>query len=165
MDNVTSIDGELTVDNNDSLKNLTGLENIDPTTITELVIRNNFSLSICEVESICNFLSSPNGEISLHDNATCCNSEEEVKLACETGVEYINSENNFIIYPNPAEEELFIFSRNGLIISEVNIYNPGGQKVLHENQANSLIDVSALKHGIYIVELFSGNQRSRHKYY
>ena len=163
LSNVTSINGELAVDNNDSLKSLTGLENIDPATITDLVIRNNFSLSICEVTSVCNFLSSAYGDVSLHDNATGCNSTEEVELACETGVADINSESNITIYPNPAEKELFISTANGLIINEVNIYNPEGQKVLHENQTCRLIDVSVLKQGIYIVELVSGNQKSRHK--
>ena len=162
--NLTSIGGELAVDNNDSLTSIAGLENIEAATITELTIRNNFSLSTCEVQSVCTYLAIPNGDISIHDNAVGCNSKEEVEDACEAaGVSDINTKSIFSIYPNPAQKEFTISSRNGEIIKAVNIYNQIGQKVLHKNQVTNTIDVSMLRQGVYFVEIINIDSKTRMK--
>ncbi|MCK4677214.1 MAG: T9SS type A sorting domain-containing protein [Bacteroidales bacterium] len=83
LDNVTSISGQLWIVGNGDLTRLTGLENIDPNSITGLDINNNSSLSICAVQSICDYLAAPNGCVNIWDNAPGCNSQEEVEMACE----------------------------------------------------------------------------------
>ncbi len=164
LNSLTSIGGELAVDNNDSLTSLTGLENIEAATITELSIRNNFSLSTCEVKSVCDYIAIPNGDITIYGNATGCSSKEEVEIACDNaGVSDINFKHSITIYPNPAKKEIFISAKNGIIINEVNIYNQIGQKVLHENQIISLIDVSMLEQGLYIIELVSNEIKIKEK--
>jgi len=79
---VTSIGGDLEIRYNDALTSLTGLDNIDEASINDVAIRDNISLSACEVESICDYLINPSGEIEIHDNATGCNSISEVEDAC-----------------------------------------------------------------------------------
>ena len=162
LNNLTSIGGELGVGDNDALTSLAGLDSIDAGSITELSIYNNISLSTCEVQSVCNYLASPQGAIDIHDNATGCNSKEEVVAVCTEGVPEI-SNSEFTIYPNPAKKEIFLLSKNGAIIKEVNIYNQTGQKVFHENQIANAIDVSMLPQGMYIIELVSDQWKVRRK--
>jgi len=82
LDNLTSIGGELRLHDNLILNSLIGLDNIESATIENIYISYNPSLTTCEIESICNYISSPNGSIEIHDNSTGCNSPEEVEEAC-----------------------------------------------------------------------------------
>lgn len=83
LDNVTSIGGYLRIEYNGALTSLTGMDNIEAATIAGLSIQGNNSLSTCEVESVCNYLSAPNDTIAIHNNATGCSNREEIELACE----------------------------------------------------------------------------------
>ncbi len=159
---LTSIAGELAIDNNDALVSLEGLDNIDAGSITDLVIRNNLLLSTCDVQSICNYLIAPNGDISIHDNAGGCNSKEEVIALCADGISEI-SKFKFIVYPNPAHKEIIISSKNEIVITEVIIYNSLGQRVVHKDRVISPIDVSMLNEGMYIIEIVSGITKIREK--
>jgi hypothetical protein len=164
MENVTSIGGELSIVENEALLSLTELENIDANSISDLFITDNSSLSTCEVQSICDYLTNPNGVIEIHDNDTGCNSQIEVEEACESvWVPNINVESEFLIYPNPANKELFISGKNGTIIKEVTIFNQIGQKVLHKKRITNTIDVSKLRQGMYIIELITNDFRIREK--
>ena len=105
IENLTSIGDELYLMANNALISLSGLDNIDAESITNLYIYSNVSLSTCDVQSICDYLSSPNGEISIHDNSTGCNSQEEVEVACEEGVtEVVSSQSSVVSYPNPVRQ-------------------------------------------------------------
>ena len=64
------------------MTSLTGLENINAGSIADLYISFNNSLSTCEVQSICNYLASPNGIVIINNNATGCNNPPEVANAC-----------------------------------------------------------------------------------
>jgi len=102
LNKLTSIGDNLIIWNNAVLANLTGLNNIDAGSIIGLGIAENPNLSNCEVESICNYLSSPIGEILISDNAPGCNDQEEIVKACEgSSVDEIDISNQLSIYPNP----------------------------------------------------------------
>ena len=64
-------------------------------------------LSSCAILSICNYLSIPNGTIEIHDNATGCDSQEEVEEACDSiqtsAWKFKHDEYSFTIIPNPLE--------------------------------------------------------------
>ena len=79
--NLTSINGRLRVSNT-ALTSLSGLENIDPTGITDLEMENNPSLTLCEVQSICDYLDIPANTATINNNDTDCNSRAEVENAC-----------------------------------------------------------------------------------
>lgn len=64
-----------------------------------------------------------------------------------------NQEGFSLIYPNPATDEIFI--SNETIIKELNIYNQIGQRVLFETILSNGIDISMLKHGMYVIEVVS----------
>jgi len=163
LDNVTSINkGDLKIVNNDFLISISGLENIDCSSINNLDICDNISLSTCEVQSVCDYLLNPGGTIEIHDNALGCNSPEEVEEACTVSVGNINPEDKISIFPNPANRQLTISIKDG-IIEEVFIYNISGQSVIREKTKNNIIDISELHPGMYIIELVSVQKRIREK--
>jgi hypothetical protein len=71
--------------------------------------------------------------------------------------------NDFQLFPNPVNTELFIKSKNGENINEITIFNQLGQKVFYEKRANSNIDVSILEQGIYVVEVVTRNYKTMGK--
>ena len=163
--NVTSIGGDLAIIDNDVLTSLMGLDNIDAASIDSLHIYNNNSLSTCEVKSICDYLATPGAIIEIHDNATGCNSQQEVEDACEAiGLPDIDFKSEFSIYPNPAKDILTISCDNSLQIDEIVIYNQIGQKVLHHKPVIQPIDVSMLRPGMYIIEVVCGKKRMKGKF-
>ena len=80
-----------------------------------------------------------------------------------TGI--INNEMTFNIYPNPTSSTLFI---NGAAkISEVEIFNALGDKVIHhQNEYSAEIlefDLSNKTRGVYFVKIISGNKLINYK--
>jgi hypothetical protein len=159
LESLNSIGGSLVIRDDSSLVSLTGIENIAAGTIADIRIINNDSLAYCEVKSICDFLGSPNGTIEIHDNATGCNSQEEVEAACLTGLEEsaVSSQQSAVwIYPNPATSTITIStpatSEKNTILSLTDIT---GKEVLKRElkQAQHVIDVSGLPRGVYFVRI------------
>lgn len=164
LEGVTSIWGDLVIEGNTSLSSLTGLKNIDPLTINNLTIRDNDSLSTCEVLSICNYLASPNGNIDIQNNATGCNSQEEVEKACLTSSGNISLENEITLFPNPGKGLLIISAPTGLTIEQVAIYNSSGQKIQLGKPVNNTVDISKLKPGMYFIEIQARKLTVRKKF-
>jgi len=81
LENLSSIGGDITIFLNPSLTSLTGLEGLNLIE-GDLWITNNDSLSICEVQSICDYLVSPNGSVNIFQNATGCENPPEIANAC-----------------------------------------------------------------------------------
>ena len=82
LDNVTSIGGALEISYNIALTSLTGLDNIESSTIEHLYIYENHSLSTCAILSICKYIASPNGDMSIHSNSNGCNNHGQVEQNC-----------------------------------------------------------------------------------
>ena len=82
LENLTSINGRINIDMNYGLINLSGLDNINAGSITDLRIVNNTSLTNCEVQSICDYLISPNGVVEIYRNAQGCDSPPDIANAC-----------------------------------------------------------------------------------
>jgi hypothetical protein len=164
LEGLASIGGYLFIRENDSLISLSGIDNIAAASIMRLYIYSNISLSSCEVLSICNYLANPGGEIEIHDNATGCNSQDEVEEACiGVSVPNHNAEYDFSIYPNPTKGILNITYNNGAAIDEIIIYNQMGQKVFKGAVDNNTIDVSKLQQGMYVIEIRTSEFRIREK--
>ncbi len=82
LSQLTSIGGDLLVWNNNNLTSLTGLENVEANSIGGLGIYNNLSLTTCEAQNICDYLTSPNGTVNIYNNAVGCNSPQDIAFAC-----------------------------------------------------------------------------------
>jgi len=153
LDGLTSIGGDLSIHDNHSLTSLTGLDNIDVGSITGLRIFDNGSLSTCEVQTICDYLANPNGNIQINDNATGCNNIEEVEAACEViSVDEISIGNTFSIYPNPTSSQITIESPS---IGYLTILNLNGQEIITRQitRPKTQFDISNLPGGVYFVRL------------
>nr|NQU89681.1 T9SS type A sorting domain-containing protein [Bacteroidota bacterium] len=166
LGNLTSISGKLTIGGlmgggNMSLTSLSGLDNIDAGTISELMILGNLSLSSCEVQSICDYLAAPGAVIVIGANAPGCNSIQEVEDACTVSVPENIPVNEISIYPNPAGHEFYIVGMSSVIVMEVNIYKLSGLKVLQTKQTNGPVDISSLHSGTYIVEMVTEQSNTR----
>jgi hypothetical protein len=151
---VTIIGSYLNIKDNDALTSLAGLDNIQASSITDLKIISNSNLSECDVYSVCQYLTSPNGIIEIHDNTSGCNSKEEIELQCLTSVdEYISAV--LTILPNPSKDKITV------IIPEVNgnariaIFDVDGKNVLEQDniEAETPLDISALPRGVYFVRV------------
>jgi hypothetical protein len=150
---ITSIGGgDLYILANNALTSLTGLNNIDAGSITSLTIYFNSSLSTCAVQSICDYLVSPNGFTGIMGNAPGCNSELEVREACAAmGMESVNPELSLIIYPDPTSSGITIKTP---IHGHFSIFNFSGQQLLQQEitEPSTSVDVSTLPSGIYGVK-------------
>lgn len=62
------------------------------------------------------------------------------------------SKNDFVIYPNPANEKVFIYAQNSEITS-VELFDSLGKKVLKSVTFVSELDISNLKSGIYFCKI------------
>jgi hypothetical protein len=164
LENLTYIGGEILITENPILTSLKGIDNIDSASIMNLDIHQNPLLSNCEVKSVCNYLKSPTGTVTLFENADGCNTQKQITDKCNSiGVPDIIPESNISIYPCPAKNEIFISCGNGTEIHDLSIYNQFGQTVLQQRDINSSIDVSFLPQGIYFILLTTDKSEIRGK--
>lgn len=154
MENLTAIDGDMNIGWNWRLKSLEGIDNIDPESIRDLYFNYNDSLSTCEVLSVCNYLDSINGDAFIRNNASGCDSIEEVQTNCEgVSINEIHSQHSITIFPNPANKRITIASGHNITISEIFIYNSMGKTVINKNHHADIIDVSNFNSGIYLIKI------------
>ncbi len=82
LSKLTLISGPVEIYFNNSLASLSGLDNIISDSIQRLSVIHNSSLTTCEIASICDYLSDPNGVVTIFDNASGCNSPPEIATSC-----------------------------------------------------------------------------------
>jgi len=158
---LTSIGGDIQFSSNPALMSLNGLDNIAAATIANISIANNNLLEDCDVQSICAFLINPNGNVSIYNNATGCNSPEEVEEHCLTSVAENSDKETVTLFPNPATSFITINIKEGIPIEAAIIYNHLGQKALVAVPENNTVDVSTLTPGMYILEVVTENRTIR----
>ena len=156
LENLDSIDGTLSISYNYALNNLSELGNLDAGSIEDLTIHFNTSLATCEVQSICDYLASSSGTIDIHDNATGCNSPDEVELACAVSVDEIHLSDKLFIFPNPSSSHIIVElpntpQRNSFLT----IYNINSQNLIIRRitEQKTVVDVSGLPNGFYFVKV------------
>jgi hypothetical protein len=69
------------------------------------------------------------------------------------GIEDQSNINDFNLYPNPTNSELFIENMKGFETSKVRIFNTLGKEVMILNNTTEVINVSALNPGIYKLQV------------
>ena len=159
LDNVTSVGGTLWISENDALTSLTGLDNINADSIEDLYIDENQLLSSCAILSICNYLANPNGTISIYNNATGCDSPEEVQDSCEANGVNIDEQfiaDKLVIYPNPSSTQITLelptTPQKNTILT---IYNLNGQQLITQpiTEPQTVVDINGLPSGVYFVKV------------
>ena len=105
----------------------------------------------------------------------CCYSDEDfgfydfgIEDICDNlfvGLDPVNDELKFTLFPNPANQEIRI-NTNSVIDYKYTIYNSLGQEVLHGSQQgmSTAIDISDQPPGIYIVALMANHASQRQSF-
>ncbi|RLD41005.1 MAG: hypothetical protein DRI89_10665 [Bacteroidetes bacterium] len=88
---------------------------------------------------------------------------EDYVCVLVSDVQNIIEDDQLIIYPNPASNQLNIITKGGTAIEDVSIYNLTGQKVFQGKLQNNVLDISKLQTGMYVVEVVIGQQKIRQK--
>lgn len=66
--------------------------------------------------------------------------------------------NSVSVYPNPATDVLHIVTANGTAVDKAALYDLSGRLVKEYNTVSEGISVSGLEKGVYMMQVFSGNQ-------
>jgi len=180
LNNLTSLSGSLRIGldgmrinaGNPLLTDIFALENIDPDDIDNLQIINNYSLVVCEIQSICEYIANPNGEIIIVDNAPGCNSPEEVDSACVyVSVREFTAEVQSEVYPNPISTSAVLeYDLREPAMVSLTVYNHLGQQIetlvnQHQQQGKhqAIWNPEELPAGIYFYRLQAGEQQATGK--
>ena len=94
-----------------------------------------------------------------------CSSSDTIKIIFEicTGINIINQNSNFLIFPNPAGNFLYMTQSNNELLRSIKILNSIGQKqaVAYSSIKNGEyleVNTTSLSSGIYFLEMISGKQ-------
>ena len=91
--------------------------------------------------------------VAIVGNDTLISQAVNVFVQICTGVNDVEEQIIFTMYPNPTTNQLFI-ETNGVAVTEINIYNTLGNLVSQtKQQLNNYIDVSQLARGVYVTEI------------
>jgi hypothetical protein len=155
-----TVGGDLIITNNEVLSSLEELENALFPNMNRLVITENDSLTYCEIQEICSYLADPAGTIEIVNNATGCNNQSEVEVACGVGVDEPPASGpklEGIIYPNPSSSSRIIIEILTPLdkCTFITIYNINGQEILSCKiiKAKTEVDVSGMTSGFFYVKI------------
>ena len=83
-----------------------------------------------------------------------------IKLALTTTKVYpVTEDSRFLLYPNPAQNKVWIISDKSISSLNVEIYNSKGVRVFeNRNQDDEAIDISLLPKGLYIIKIQEANE-------
>lgn len=73
------------------------------------------------------------------------------------------NKNSITIYPNPATDILYIVTTNDTAIDKAVLYDISGRLVKEYQNITETISVSGLEKGVYMMQVFSGNQNFSQK--
>lgn len=156
LQSLTSVMGEIEIAYNPILTSLSGLDNINSGTITDMSVYENSTLSECETEGLCDYLGNPNGEVYISNNAPGCNSIEEVQAACLLlPVEPAKNINALRIFPNPSSGNITIETGVNQSTSLVSVVNVNGTGLIRSTitGGTAQINVTSLPSGVYLVRI------------
>ena len=152
LGNLVSIGGRLVIGRNDVLRSLVGLENIDPSTITKLLIIDCPRLATCEVKSVCDYLDLPSSDYIITGNGSGCDTWSEIVTACAlVGIDDLDRM-EVQLSPNPT---LGVVELTGLNHGHFKVLNNQGQTVIEKDFSEPVIDMSDLSPGLYFVHIRS----------
>lgn len=167
LENLVNVGQAVEIIYNPTLESLSGIDNINPYFFEALWLRENGSLSECDVYSICEFLAHGGGTSEIIGNLPGCNSEEEILEACLVGIDEGDMPQVVFMAPNPARGvtamELMLTGAGTAIITFSDIY--GRQIIRMEEEFPSAgsyqmtMNVSSMPAGIYCYSLdFNGKR-------
>lgn len=77
-----TVNGSLYIQSNTSLADINALQNVRLDSLKGLYLSGNSTLSECDIQILCEFLSDPVGNVVIQDNGNGCSSQEEIMFKC-----------------------------------------------------------------------------------
>lgn len=100
----------------------------------------------------------PSGVVDVVENVAANSSLEITEGTFSTGV-VDAAKGEFSLFPNPAQDILYVRSDNDLANQSANVFDIAGQRVLTGTLRNDQLDITSLKSGVYMLRLqVSGRQ-------
>ncbi|MGK4568414.1 T9SS type A sorting domain-containing protein [Flavobacterium sp. 3HN19-14] len=144
------------IEGNPMLSSISGIQNIDPELLTNLILLNSQSLSACSYPNICTYLSN-GGNYTISGNSLGCQNVTDVLNACGLGNADFNSGIRY--YPNPVARYLTL---EEVDFDNAAIYNSLGQNLETFPKAtdghNYQIDMVNYEKGIYFLKIVQGTK-------
>ncbi len=161
ISNLQTIGTALHIVNNDALESLHGLDQVNPTLLTSLQIKENDLLSHCSVLGLCQFVREWPELSFIEANEEGCSSVAEIEVKC-LGVssEERPVKARLVPYPQPADSTVSIELTTESAHS-YQVLSLTGQPLLNGilertgKQDRSFIDVSTLSNGQYLLQVMS----------
>ena len=121
---------------------------------------NSPNLSLCAIQSVCDYIELFPLSPLVIGNATGCSSTEEITTACNTIIPRLSQVPSTIeLYPNPTTGLLEV---RGISYAYFKIINTVGQTLLHGAlQGDTTLDLSAFPKGIYFIHISSEEEPIR----
>lgn len=95
-----------------------------------------------------------------------CSSSDTIKIIFEicTGINIINLNSNFLIFPNPSGNILYVTQSNNELLRSIKIFNSIGQKQLADyslikNGEYIEVNTTSLSSGFYFLEMITDKQK------
>jgi len=158
LENLITVNGYVVIGSNKILTSLSGIDNIDPNFLVNIFIEDNYQLSHCNVQSICDYLSDPQASSNIEYNTSGCNTRYEVETACGIGIDEKSQNEGISIYPNPANDELnLVFDNNELMEgTHIELVNSTGSVVLEQDilQKQTKLNIQNIQPGMYVLKIF-----------
>jgi len=163
LENLKFIGENLYVFDNETLKEITGIQNTNISNLSLVAMKRNPQLDFCSINNICTFLETNSQNAQFEDNGTKCNSISAINEECETSSTSNPQLTHFTIYPNPSSSE-FHLNANSYEIKKIEVYNSNFSKVIDQiNLTKGLIRFEVPTKGIYYLKIYSNDKISSYK--
>lgn len=108
------------------------------------------------------FTPSQNGQYAVVVTENGCTDTSACLVVISAGINDQAASGNVVIYPNPADNELFVLS--GLQVKQLVIYSATGTVVMNQQTSATTVNVSGLAAGIYFIDIETDNGITRHRF-
>jgi len=164
METLTDAGASFYIESNSTISSLSGIENIVFSTDADIWIYLNPMLTECEISGVCNFLDNQ-GVITFSENASGCNTIDEVRSACASSINEIGSISTLSVSPNPFTSSTTIeYTLKQPSSVQLSVFNQLGQLVYQHSEDKQQgeqqlrWDAQGLAEGVYYYRLKAGDQ-------
>jgi hypothetical protein len=105
----------------------------------------------------------PSGIVDVIENVTVNSTLLVTEGSFSTGV-VSNAKGEFTVYPNPAQDLLYVRSESNVANQPVNVFDIAGQRVLTGTLRNDQLDITSLKSGVYMLRMQVGGRQLQQKF-
>ena len=105
----------------------------------------------------------PSGIVDVIENVTVNSTLMVTEGSFSTGV-LTTAKGEFTVFPNPAQELLYVRSESDLANQPVHIFDIAGQRVITGTLRNDQLDITSLKSGVYMLRLQIDGRQLQQKF-